>query len=121
MPTAAAGRTRARCAAGVVGLLLASLAGAGAHAQAPDAKVLEQGRALFLKQASPACATCHTLAEAGATGTIGPDLDELRPTHDQVRAVLRDGSGAMPAFAGQLSEEQLEAVTAYVVWATRPK
>ncbi|HMN21595.1 MAG TPA: cytochrome c [Ottowia sp.] len=104
-----------------VGLLLALVVGAGAHAQAPDAKVLEQGRLLFLKQANPTCATCHTLAEAGATGAIGPDLDELQPGHDQVRAVLRDGSGAMPSFAGQLSEEQLEAVTTYVLWATRPR
>lgn len=109
---------------GRLGALLAGLAllliGAGAHAQAPDAKLLAQGRLLFQKEASPSCATCHTLHEAGAEGAIGPDLDELQPTQQQIRAVLRDGSGAMPAFAGKLSEEQLQAVTAYVLWATRP-
>lgn len=116
----AAGRARGRPLWLATGLALL-LAGSGVAAQEVDARQLEQGRLLFQKQASPACATCHTLREAGAEGSIGPDLDELQPTHDQIRAVLRDGSGAMPSFEDQLSEEQLEAVTAYVLWATRQR
>ena len=114
----AAGPARGRPRWLAAGLMLL-LAAAGAPAQEVDAQQLEQGRLLFQSQSSPSCATCHALREAGAEGAIGPDLNELQPTHDQVRAVLRDGSGAMPSFAEQLSEGQLEAVTAYVVWASR--
>lgn len=103
------------------GLALLLFACGHAVAQDADAQQLAQGKVLFQKQASPACATCHTLREAGAAGTIGPDLDDLQPTREQIRAVLRDGSGPMPSFAGQLTEEQLQAVTAYVLWATRQR
>jgi cytochrome c2 len=37
------------------------------------------GKALFLANPDPkkpSCATCHTLADAGAKGTIGPNLDD---------------------------------------------
>ncbi|MGA0583786.1 MAG: c-type cytochrome, partial [Castellaniella sp.] len=67
-------------------------------AAAPDAARLEEGRALFRKNAVPACAVCHTLDDAQATGPIGPNLDELQPDRDQVLAALRDGGGAMPSF-----------------------
>lgn len=93
-----------------------------AQAQQPavsDAAQIDLGRKVFTQQASPACAVCHTLRDAQADGSIGPDLNELQPGSDQVRAVLRDGSGAMPSFEGQLTPEQLEAVIAYVVWASR--
>jgi len=109
-------RAVAPCAGWLLALLLAGL---GATAQAADPQI-DQGRMLF-QQTSPACATCHALREAGATGAIGPDLDELQPDQDQIRAVLRDGSGAMPSFADRLSEQQIKAVTAYVLWATRPR
>ena len=39
-----------------------------AFAGAPDAARLEEGRALFRKNAVPACAVCHTLQDAQATG-----------------------------------------------------
>lgn len=60
------------------------------------------------------CASCHTLAAAGATGGIGPNLDEARPTRARVRTMIRDGaiSGAMPA--GLLAGNDLERVAAYV-------
>ncbi len=45
------------------------------------------------------CASCHTLAAAGATGGIGPNLDEARPSRERVLNAIRSGSlsGAMPA------------------------
>src|SRR3954451_1663097 len=46
-------------------------AAAGGGAAAPDAKTI------FTKSANPACASCHTLSDAGATGTIGPNLDKF--------------------------------------------
>jgi len=33
------------------------------------------GKTVFTQTASPSCSGCHTLAAAGATGTVGPDLD----------------------------------------------
>jgi mono/diheme cytochrome c family protein len=50
------------------------------------------GAALFESN----CATCHTLAAAGATGQIGPNLDEIRPDVALVLATIRAGPGAMP-------------------------
>lgn len=100
--------------------LSAALMGAAgpAAAEAPSQAQLNAGKAVFTQQAVPTCATCHALKDAGAGGNIGPDLDELKPSEQQIRAVLRDGSGAMPSFEGKLTPEQIDAVTAYVEWAT---
>lgn len=100
---------------------LPALIGSAYAADAPSQAVLDQGKAIFQKQAQPACATCHTLKDADATGAIGPDLDDLQPSKEQIRAVLRDGSGAMPSFEGKLSAEQIDAVVAYVFAATHPQ
>lgn len=96
------------------------LAGAGAcpAAMAEDAEMLARGKALFTGEAMPACAICHTLADAGSEGPIGPDLDELKPAKEVVLKVLHEGMGAMPSFAETMSEEDMEAVAEYVVKAT---
>jgi mono/diheme cytochrome c family protein len=64
------------------------------------------------------CASCHTLADAGATGTVGPNLDEAKPPAELVVDRVTNGMGAMPPFSGQLSAEQINDVAAYVVNAT---
>jgi mono/diheme cytochrome c family protein len=64
------------------------------------------------------CASCHTLADAGATGTVGPNLDEAKPPHDLVVERVTNGKPPMPPFKGQLSEQQIQDVAAYVVQAT---
>ena len=64
--------------------------------------------------ASAGCGTCHTLADAGATGTVGPNLDETKPSTELVVERVTEGMGAMPSFADQLSEEQITEVAAYV-------
>ncbi|MBC5784987.1 cytochrome c [Ramlibacter sp. USB13] len=86
---------------------------AAASAAAAD----EDGRKLFTS-VTPACALCHTLKDAGATGAIGPSLDELKPDAARVRQALKTGIGQMPAFT-QLSAEQVEALAKYVEQATR--
>jgi mono/diheme cytochrome c family protein len=63
---------------------------------------------------SAGCSTCHTLKAAGATGSIGPDLDQLRPTAGAVSAVVRTGAGPMPSFSGKLNNAQIAAVASYV-------
>ncbi|HUP33514.1 MAG TPA: c-type cytochrome [Gaiellaceae bacterium] len=74
----------------------------------------EAGRQVFTAEADPACASCHTLADAGATGTAAPNLDELQPSAEQVEEAVRTGPGIMPAYEGELSEQQIEDVAAYV-------
>jgi mono/diheme cytochrome c family protein len=63
---------------------------------------------------SAGCVSCHTLADAGASGTIGPNLDQSMPSHELVVDRVTNGQGAMPSFADSLSEEQIEEVAAYV-------
>jgi cytochrome c6 len=66
------------------------------------------------------CKGCHTLKDAGATGTVGPDLDTVQPPPSLSLAVMRvtEGAGAMPSFKGQLTSKQIADVTAYVVKTT---
>lgn len=92
----------------------------GVWAQAPDQAQLAEGKLLFQKQAGPACATCHTLKDAGSTGAIGPNLDDTAPSKDDIRGVLHSGLGAMPQFDDHLSKEQIDALVSYVFWATHP-
>lgn len=89
----------------VAGLAL-GLAGA-AHGE-------ELGRKVFTELAQPPCMACHTLKAAGATGNVGPSLDELQPALDQTMAAVRQGVGIMPSFDGKLTDEQIEAVARYV-------
>lgn len=97
---------RFAAAAFAAGLLLPQLAAA-------DAK-LGLGEEVFTQRAQPSCAVCHALGAAGASGQLGPDLDQLRPSAQAVRAAVRDGVGVMPAYDG-LSQEELEALVHYVV------
>jgi mono/diheme cytochrome c family protein len=68
--------------------------------------------------ASAGCTSCHTLEAAGASGTVGPNLDEAKPDHDLVVERVTNGMGAMPSFKDQLSEQQIQDVAAYVVAST---
>jgi outer membrane protein assembly factor BamB len=60
------------------------------------------------------CATCHTLADANAHGSVGPNLDDLKPNKARVQRQVTNGGAAMPAFGGRLSKQQIDAVAAYV-------
>ena len=64
---------------------------------------------------SAGCAGCHTLKDAGATGTVGPNLDQAKPALSLAVDRVTHGAGAMPNFTGQLSTKQIADVTAYVV------
>ena len=71
----------------------------------------EAGKAVFTAN----CGSCHTLQEAGTSGTVGPNLDELSLTVDRVVQQVTNGGGGMPPFGGQLSEEEIQNVAAFVV------
>ena len=68
--------------------------------------------------ASAGCGSCHELADAGTSGAVGPSLDESQPDLALVIDRVTNGAGAMPAFSGQLDEQQIADVAAYVVQAT---
>ena len=67
---------------------------------------------------SAGCASCHTLADAGATGTIGPNLDQAKPSYRRATARVTLGKSPMPSFKGQLTPQQIADVASYVVTAT---
>jgi cytochrome c6 len=74
------------------------------------------GKNVFL---SAGCGSCHTLADAGTTGAVGPNLDELKPNALKVEVFVTDGSPPnMPSFKDQLSEDEIKAVAEYVSEAT---
>jgi len=64
--------------------------------------------------ASLGCGSCHTLKAAGSHGSVGPDLDKLRPSVDAVEQQVRNGGGGMPSFSGRLSTAQIHALAVYV-------
>jgi mono/diheme cytochrome c family protein len=68
--------------------------------------------------ASSGCGGCHTLAAAHSNGTVGPNLDTLKPDYQAVTAQVTNGGGAMPAFKSKLSAQQIADVAAYVVDST---
>ena len=79
----------------------------------------ERGRTIFRETAAPPCSTCHTLADAEAVGAVGPNLDELARSPEQVKAAVTNGVGAMPPFNKTLTSDQIEDVARYVYEATR--
>ena len=68
--------------------------------------------------ASAGCAACHTMRAAGATGTVGPDLDQAKPGQDLVIQRVTNGINVMPAFGAQLSTSQIQDVASYVYAST---
>ena len=73
------------------------------------------GKKVFL---TAGCTGCHTLKDAGSTGTVGPNLDVAQPTYRRATARVTNGKNAMPSFKSQLTTQQIADVAAYVVKAT---
>ena len=76
----------------------------GGNASADDPK------ALFTSN----CAGCHTFTAAGASGTVGPNLDQTSLTVDRIAQQIRGGGGGMPPFEGQLTDEQIQALAEFL-------
>jgi cbb3-type cytochrome c oxidase subunit III len=60
------------------------------------------------------CGSCHTLADAGTAGTVGPNLDTLKPNDALVIKQVTNGGGGMPAFKGTLTPAQIKLIATYV-------
>ncbi|WP_425349040.1 c-type cytochrome [Methyloligella halotolerans] len=67
-----------------------------------------------MERAQPSCTICHTLADAGSDGSIGPVLDDLKPSAEQVRLAVTLGVGPMQPYTDKLSKDEIEALAYYV-------
>jgi cytochrome c oxidase subunit 2 len=83
------------------------------------------GKTLFTSADPTPCSSCHTLADAGANGTVGPNLDQVVPklTDADIKQSIEDPNakitagfqrGIMPEFGQSLSDEQVDALVKYL-------
>jgi len=78
---------------------------------APKPAAAAPGKAQF----ASTCGGCHTLKDAGTSGSVGPNLDQLKPSEALVKSAIAKGgagSGQMPP--GLLSGADADQVAAYV-------
>jgi mono/diheme cytochrome c family protein len=82
------------------------------EAGAGESAMLAEGKTIF----TTTCGSCHTLKEAGTSGEVGPNLDELEPNQATVEHQVENGGGGMPAFGkeGILKSNEIKAVATYV-------
>jgi mono/diheme cytochrome c family protein len=64
--------------------------------------------------ASAGCGSCHTLSAAGSTGTVGPNLDDAKPSYELAVERITKGQGGMPSFEGQLEPQEIADVAQFV-------
>ena len=69
------------------------------------------GKSVFV---SAGCGGCHTLKAAGSHGTVGPNLDQVKPELTKIQTQVINGGGGMPPFKGALTDKQIADVSQYV-------
>ena len=75
----------------------------------------EAGKGTYV---SAGCGGCHTLAAADSTGTVGPNLDQSKPTYELAVERVTKGRGSMPPFGDRLKPQEIADVSQYVVDST---
>ena len=112
----------------LLGALVLAVSGCGTSTADPA-----RGRTLFVKK----CGVCHTLAEAGSTGEVGPDLDaafaaarEIGEDSDTIEGIVKaqvefprpdNGNPAVSMPRDIVTGQDLNDVAAYVgEWAGVP-
>jgi cytochrome c6 len=91
-----------------IAVYVGAVAGTGITAEQPT-----DGKSIFTAN----CGSCHTLADAGTSGAVGPNLDESKPPQELVVDRVTNGQGAMPSFKDSLDADQIQAVADYVAGA----
>ena len=94
-----------------VAAYVASVAGTGKTGPSGGKITATDGKAIFVQAG---CGSCHTLKDAGTTGTVGPNLDDAKPPELKVVTQVTNGGSVMPAFRGRLTQAQIAAVARYV-------
>jgi len=97
-----------------VAAYVASVAGTGQASSSKPSQLGTDGKTIFKAE----CGSCHTLSAAGTSGTIGPNLDQLKPAEPIVVHQVTNGGAVMPAFKGKLSPAQIQAVAKFVASST---
>ena len=88
--------------------------------QASAARVKnESGHAVFARMG---CGSCHTLAAAGSTGQMGPDLDSALEHHTRATLIAQitspaggDFSGMPTDFASRMSSRELDSLVDFLL------
>jgi len=88
-----------------VAVYVGAVAGTGVTAEKQT-----DGKSIF----TTTCGGCHTLADAGTAGTVGPNLDGAKPSKELVVDRVTNGKGVMPPFGASLDAAQIQAVADYV-------
>jgi mono/diheme cytochrome c family protein len=96
---------------GVTATKPAPAAGAGGGSNTGGGAAAPAGKQVFT---TAGCGGCHTLKDAGSTGNVGPNLDQLKPSEARVEKQVEIGGGPMPAFKNSLTPGQIKAVATYV-------
>jgi cytochrome c oxidase subunit II len=103
--------------------------GAGEPADGEEGAPAADAQQVFSAQEN-GCAGCHTLADAGASGTIGPNLDETLRDRDEdyIRRAIVDpeadtlegfSPGVMPSnYEETLTEQEIDALVSYLAEVT---
>jgi mono/diheme cytochrome c family protein len=103
----------------LAGGLVLIAAGCGGGQKSASVSLTTRSAAGARVFASARCGSCHTLQGARAKGTLGPNLDQLRPSADRVVRQVKNGGVGMPPFRGKLSDRQISDVADFVSAATR--
>ncbi|MEX2212408.1 MAG: c-type cytochrome [Gaiellaceae bacterium] len=111
--TTLAGLDDRDAAADAIAIYVASVAGLPVAEEEGDGEAAPTDpKELF---AANGCGGCHVLADAGTSGTIGPNLDQTMPALEAAIEQITNGGGGMPAFGDQLSAGQIRALAEYIV------
>jgi mono/diheme cytochrome c family protein len=108
------GMTRLGLAAAALAAIAVPAARIGAQAPAAgqvDAARIAKGREVFTNWG---CTGCHALADADSHGDVGPHLDGGNLTETFIVGRVTNGQGAMPAFGGQLTEQEIADLAYYI-------
>jgi cytochrome c oxidase subunit 2 len=115
--------------AGYAAFLASRGAAASVPANASPSQIATVGKQVFVSTGG--CGACHTLAAAGTTGAVGPDLDKylkgkspafIRTSIVNPNAYVEKGFPASvmpPNFATSLSTGELNAVVKYLASVTK--
>ena len=87
----------------IVGLVLLAAGCGSSGDNGSDSNSSGSGAEVWAKAG---CGSCHTFKAAQSNGAVGPNLDDLKPSFDQVKHQVTHGGGGMPSFKGELSAKE---------------